>query len=717
MNSKSAGGPDGIGVPVFKKFWPFIRRAMSCYSTEMMRLGLMSPSFLTSSISLIPKKGDTSKIKNWRPISLLNVGYNIISKAINNRLKKVSERILGRPQKGFTSNRNIQECLMNIIEAVAYCQDTKTKGFLLAIDQAKAFDTVSHEFVMQVYKFFGFGDRFINMLNIATMGRNATIILENNSLSSSFLLKTGFQQGNGPSPLQFNFCEQIFLLKLEFDPDITAIKWLNNKFDVQVAGNRQIEPQQQQQQPQLQHPQHLAQQEGVIPQDPAQQGKVESFADDATVLALANQLALARIKIIMDQFASMSGLKANFDKCVLVPLGFDNEIPQYFADTGFFVANSVKILGCQIFNDTGRLSENFDDVIAQLIKIKNFWARFNLSLPGRIAVAKTLMLSKLSYLGCVLNPDPDQLNEINNIITNFIKGKLNISIEKITAPPDQGGLGMINIVDFLTGIKIAWVLRAKNIKDMWAITINACNMTCPVPSPGIHVEGTVTIANIKKAVDRFAYAFHSYKKNILLSKVLHNPLLSRAGIQTVSIEDVPLPDRQLLLDLKFSDLILNGVPFTRRRISEEFASLRQQDREKIFLALRFAIRFVKSDLDPDPVEPPKTINDAIFKVKKGSKSYRRYLTVHRNGEKILNLNSIRKFFSSVDLTLPDPLQIRSINNFWTSSFLPNKFKEFLYKLHNNLIGLNSRVAHFNQYIGPECTFALEGNGFQLREKL
>jgi hypothetical protein len=192
---------------------------------------------------------------------------------------------------------------------------------------------------------------------------------------------------------------------------------------------------------------------------------------------------------------------------------------------------------------------------------------------------------------------------------------------------------MINIADFLTGIKIAWVRRAKNIKDMWAFAINACNMTSPVPPPGIHVEGTITLANIKNAVSRFSYAFFSYKKNTLQSTVLHNPILARAGVQTVSLNDVPVPDRQLFTDLKFSDLIPNGIPFTRRRIAEEFARLRQQDREKIFLALRFVIRFVKSDLDPDPTEPPKTINEVIFKVKKGSKPYRKFLTMHRYGEK------------------------------------------------------------------------------------
>jgi Reverse transcriptase (RNA-dependent DNA polymerase) len=115
MSSKSAGGPDGMGIPVLKKFWKFLRLPLRDYCLEMMRLGKMSPSFLTSAIKLIPKKGDTSKIKNWRPISLLNVSYKIISKAINNRLKKISGRILSRAQKGFTNNRYIQECIMYIM--------------------------------------------------------------------------------------------------------------------------------------------------------------------------------------------------------------------------------------------------------------------------------------------------------------------------------------------------------------------------------------------------------------------------------------------------------------------------------------------------------------------------------------------------------------------------------------------------------------------------
>jgi hypothetical protein len=192
MKSNTAGGPDGIGVPVYKKFWYLLRSALLEYCKAMLDAGNMSESFLTAAIKLIPKKGDTSQIKNWRPISLLNVGYKIISKAINNRLKKISETILSRAQKGFTNKKILQECLFNIGEFISHCNQEGIESFVLAIDQAKAFDTVNHAFVFEVYKFFGLPERFIDLLRITTMGRNARIQLDNGKFSKPIPLKTGF---------------------------------------------------------------------------------------------------------------------------------------------------------------------------------------------------------------------------------------------------------------------------------------------------------------------------------------------------------------------------------------------------------------------------------------------------------------------------------------------------------------------------------------------
>jgi Reverse transcriptase (RNA-dependent DNA polymerase) len=94
----------------------------------------------------------------------------VLSKAINNRLKKISNTILSREQKGFTNKKYIQECLINIIEFAGYCNKTNTPGFILAIDQAKAFDMVSHNFIREVYKFFGFGPKFTKLCAVELLG-------------------------------------------------------------------------------------------------------------------------------------------------------------------------------------------------------------------------------------------------------------------------------------------------------------------------------------------------------------------------------------------------------------------------------------------------------------------------------------------------------------------------------------------------------------------
>ena len=113
---------------------------------------------MTAQIKLIPKKGDCKKIGNWRPISLLGNFYKIVSRLINNRLKEISNQILRRAQKGFNKKRYIQESILNVMETMDFCKKNKIKGVLVTIDQAKAFDSVSHEFMLKVYNFFGFGE-------------------------------------------------------------------------------------------------------------------------------------------------------------------------------------------------------------------------------------------------------------------------------------------------------------------------------------------------------------------------------------------------------------------------------------------------------------------------------------------------------------------------------------------------------------------------------
>ena len=117
-NTKSAPGVDGFSYIFIKKFWNIYRTPLYNCAKNSLENQTLPESFLTAKIKLIPKKGDQSKIGNWRPISLLSNFYKIISRAINNRLKEVSYGILSRAQKGFNQKRQIHETIINTLENI-----------------------------------------------------------------------------------------------------------------------------------------------------------------------------------------------------------------------------------------------------------------------------------------------------------------------------------------------------------------------------------------------------------------------------------------------------------------------------------------------------------------------------------------------------------------------------------------------------------------------
>jgi Reverse transcriptase (RNA-dependent DNA polymerase) len=218
--TNSAGGMDGINNRTLKMFWKYFRIPVFNYAERINTTGKLTQSFDSASIKLIPKKGDLTKLGNWRPISLLNCIYKVISRAVNARLQKVAPIMLSRAQKGFVKNKYIQECLINVIERIAHCNEYRIPGLVVAIDQARAFDTVSHEYMSKVYNFFGFGENFKKLMNTIGTNRKACLIWEDGSFSCKFDLKLGRTQGDGPSPLQYNMAEQILLFKIELDPNL-----------------------------------------------------------------------------------------------------------------------------------------------------------------------------------------------------------------------------------------------------------------------------------------------------------------------------------------------------------------------------------------------------------------------------------------------------------------------------------------------------------------
>jgi hypothetical protein len=221
--NKSVSSMDGMSNCFIKKYWRFFRVPLYRYAGCVLLKKKLTPTFRSGLLKLIPKKGDTTKITNWRPISLLSCMYKILSRALNTRLKLARDFIFSRAQKGFTNSRFIQEVLINLCETIGYCNQNNIPACIVAIDQAKAFDSISNAYMLQAYRFFGMGEYMINMLNTLGSGRVACISFDDGTVSNPFDLERGRTQGNGPSPCEYNIGQQILLFKLELSPDLASV--------------------------------------------------------------------------------------------------------------------------------------------------------------------------------------------------------------------------------------------------------------------------------------------------------------------------------------------------------------------------------------------------------------------------------------------------------------------------------------------------------------
>ena len=124
----------------------------------------MCESMKTSNTRVIYKKGDRKSLKNWRPISLLNVDYKICSKAISIRLSKVLEFILDPDQTCSVTGRKISANLHTLRDILDYLDRTGETGILVSLDQEKAFDRVNRSFLQSLLTRFGFGSSFCNWI-------------------------------------------------------------------------------------------------------------------------------------------------------------------------------------------------------------------------------------------------------------------------------------------------------------------------------------------------------------------------------------------------------------------------------------------------------------------------------------------------------------------------------------------------------------------------
>ena len=201
----SSPGNDGLGYQYLNILFripalqPLILRVFNNALTK----GEVPKSWKEIRVRLLPKKGDLSNLKNWRPISLINCDAKIFTRILNTRIKPITNRLVQPSQTGFMESRFIGKNGLLIYLVLQHARSTQHPGIGLLLDQEKAYDRVHPLYLEKVLAKYGFSEQFSNSI-LRLFFDNQVQVNVNGHFTTDIEQGRGLRQGDPFSPILFN---------------------------------------------------------------------------------------------------------------------------------------------------------------------------------------------------------------------------------------------------------------------------------------------------------------------------------------------------------------------------------------------------------------------------------------------------------------------------------------------------------------------------------
>ena len=430
--SNKSPGPDGYTNEFYKALWNKLKVLLLSLMNHFFKEKSISPNHLMGIITCIPK-GDKirNKLKNWRPITLLNSIYKFYSGIWANRIKQHLPKLIGENQTGFVQNRFIGENTRLTWDILTESKFENSSGLLILIDFEKAFDSISWEFIEKILALFNFSPQTIQV--IKSLQKNSfSKIIQNGHSSEIIRLHRGCRQGDPISPYIFVLAVELLGESIRAHKSIQGYKIKNREH------------------------------------------RVSQFADDTTLFISRSERNLRLCMTLLEEFYLVSGLKINVDKTKVVKFGADRDSRDILCpDLNLIWTDTFTSLGIDYdVNHLDKITElNIEPKISEIDKLIGIWQSRNLTLIGKITLIKSLFISKFIHILLSLpSPQDNLFDKIDSLFIKFLwNGKPAKFSKKILEKQiADGGLQYPNIKYIDATMKLSWFKRLYKTNEGWA---------------------------------------------------------------------------------------------------------------------------------------------------------------------------------------------------------------------------------------------------------
>ncbi|MCH81151.1 putative non-LTR retroelement reverse transcriptase, partial [Trifolium medium] len=441
MSPWKAPGPDGFPAGFYQKSWGIVGKSVCDFVKKVWNEPSVIASVNQTDICLIPKVDHPESVSQFRPISLCNAIYKVVSKVMVERLKVHIPKLVSPFQTDFVSGQNIHE---NIIIAQEMIHSMgKTKGrkgyFVIKVDLSKAYDKLSWGFIWRILNEINLPENMINVI-MHSVTSVETNVKWHGARAEFFRPQRGIRQGDPISPYLFVLCMDKLSHLIMHEVD-------NGNWKAMKVGRN---------------------------------GPVVShlmFADDLLLFGEATERQMNHTMEVLNKFCSMSGQEVSIEKTNIffsknVDRATRNKLVQR---SGFRETLQLgKYLGVPITGKAPR-REDYQYIIDQVSSRLVAWKANHLSFAGRVTLAKSV-IEAIPIYPMMTNRIPKTcLEEIQKLQRKFIWGDTDerrkyhdVNWKIVTKPKCMGGLGLrrLETMNQACLAKVGWKLYT-GADDMW----------------------------------------------------------------------------------------------------------------------------------------------------------------------------------------------------------------------------------------------------------